>query len=346
MTSPRAKNPRVAGSAAVVERYSIGVDIGGTFTDLVMCDDASGRLYNEKVLTTPQDPSLGVLEGIDRILAAHGASAAEVRHVIHGTTLVANAVIERRGSRIALVTTRGFADLLEIGTEWRYDIYDLSMQVPEPLVPRRLRFEVPERLGPDGGVLQALDEAEALAVARRIAASGVAAVAICLLHAFRNPQHERRLREILQQAAPGVVVCISSDVMPEIGEYERTSTTVCNAYVLPVFDSYLKRLTAGLRGRGVTKDLYLMLSDGGTVHESTAAAYPCAWCSPARPAACRRSRRSAPPRASATCCASTWAAPPPRPAWSTAASRCAPPSSRSRGSTASRRAAACRCACR
>ena len=258
----------------MAERYSIGVDIGGTFTDLVMCDDASGRLYNEKVLTTPQDPSLGVLEGIDRILAAQGASAAEVRHVIHGTTLVANAVIERRGSRIALVTTRGFGDLLEIGTEWRYDIYDLSMQVPEPLVPRRLRFEVPERLGPDGRVLEALDEAEALAVARRIAGSGVAAVAICLLHAFRNPQHERRLREILRREAPGVVVCISSDVMPEIGEYERTSTTVCNAYVLPVFDTYLKRLTEGLRGRGVTKDLYLMLSDGGTVHESTAAAYP------------------------------------------------------------------------
>ena len=137
----------------MAERYSIGVDIGGTFTDLVMCDDASGRLYNEKVLTTPHEPSLGVLEGIDRILAAQGARAAEVRHVIHGTTLVANAVIERRGSRIALVTTRGFADLLEIGTEWRYDIYDLSMQVPEPLVPRRLRFEVPERLGPDGRVL-------------------------------------------------------------------------------------------------------------------------------------------------------------------------------------------------
>ena len=258
----------------MVERYSIGVDIGGTFTDLVMFDEVTGRLYNEKVLTTPKDPSVGVLEGIERILAANGASAAEVCHVIHGTTLVANAVIERRGSRIALVATRGFADLIEIGTEWRYDIYDLSMQVPEPLVPRRLRFEVAERLGPDGAVLQALDENEAVAVAHRIAQSGVAAVAICLLHSFRNPQHERRLREILRREAPDVVVCISSDVMPEIGEYERTSTTVCNAYVLPVFEKYLKRLTEGLRGHGVTKDLYLMLSDGGTVHESTAAAYP------------------------------------------------------------------------
>lgn len=258
----------------MAERYSIGVDIGGTFTDLVMLDAASGRLYNEKVLTTPHDPSLGVLEGVDRILAANGATPGDVRHVIHGTTLVANAVIERRGSRVALVTTRGFADLLEIGTEWRYDIYDLSMQVPEPLVPRRLRFEVPERIGPDGHVLQALDETEAVAVARRIAASGVAAVAISMLHAFRNPDHERRMREIIRREAPGIVVCISSDVVPEIGEYERTSTTVCNAYVLPVFESYLRRLTQGLRSRGVRNDLYLMLSDGGTVHESTAAAYP------------------------------------------------------------------------
>jgi N-methylhydantoinase A len=261
-------------SLTVAERYSIGVDIGGTFTDLVMLDAASGRLYNEKVLTTPHDPSLGVLEGVDRILAANGATPGDVRHVIHGTTLVANAVIERRGSRVALVTTRGFADLLEIGTEWRYDIYDLSMQVPEPLVPRRLRFEVPERIGPDGHVLQALDETEAVAVARRIAASGVAAVAISMLHAFRNPDHERRMREIIRREAPGIVVCISSDVVPEIGEYERTSTTVCNAYVLPVFESYLRRLTQGLRSRGVRNDLYLMLSDGGTVHESTAAAYP------------------------------------------------------------------------
>jgi N-methylhydantoinase A len=258
----------------VAERYSIGVDIGGTFTDLVMLDAASGRLYNEKVLTTPHDPSLGVLHGVDRILAANGATPGDVRHVIHGTTLVANAVIERRGSRVALVATRGFADLLEIGTEWRYDIYDLSMQVPEPLVPRRLRFEVNERVGPDGRVLQALDETEAVAVARSIAASGVEAVAISMLHAFRNPDHERRMREIIRREAPGVVVCISSDVMPEIGEYERTSTTACNAYVLPIFESYLRQLTQGLRSRGFRNDLYLMLSDGGTVHESTAAAYP------------------------------------------------------------------------
>lgn len=256
------------------DRYRIGVDIGGTFTDLVMLDTHNGRLYNEKVLTTPADPSLGVLEGVTKILGAQQVSAADVRHVIHGTTLVANAVIERRGAKVALITTAGFRDILEIGTEWRYDTYDLFMDVPEPLVPRHLRFEVPERIAPDGSILTALDEAAVVDVVRKIAATDVTAVAISLLHGFRNPVHERRVRDIVRREAPQHVVCISSDVMPEIGEYERASTTVCNAYVLPVFERYLRRLTAGLRKMGIDRDLYLMLSDGGTVHESTAAAYP------------------------------------------------------------------------
>ena len=256
------------------EGYRIGVDIGGTFTDLVMIDDASGRLFNEKVLTTPRDPSLGVLDGVRRILAANGVAANEVRQVIHGTTLVANAVIERRGECVALLATAGFADVLQIGTEWRYDTYDLFQKLPEPLVPRRLRFEVPERVGPDGRVLRPLDEAAVVSLARRVGELGVTAVAVCLLHSFRNPGHERRVREIVQRECPDLAVCISSDVMPEIGEYERTSTTVCNAYVLPVFRRYLQRLTEGLRGIGIDRDLYLMLSDGGTVHESTAAEHP------------------------------------------------------------------------
>ena len=153
----------------MADRYRIGVDIGGTFTDLVMLDTDNGRLYNEKVLTTPADPSLGVLEGVTKILAAHKVSPSDVRHVIHGTTLVANAVIERRGAKVALITTAGFRDVLEIGTEWRYDTYDLFMNVPEPLVPRELRFEVPERIAPDGTVLTALDEPAVVSVARAIA---------------------------------------------------------------------------------------------------------------------------------------------------------------------------------
>jgi N-methylhydantoinase A len=256
------------------EPYRIGVDIGGTFTDLVLLNTSNGQLVNEKVLTTPKDPSVGVLDGMRKILDANNVPAEQVRHVIHGTTLVANAIIERRGANVALITTAGFRDILEIGTEWRYDTYDLFIEMPEPLVPRHWRYEVPERIGPKGDILTALDVDAVAAVARQIAKTDVEAIAVSLLHGFRNPIHERQVRDILQREAPNLIVCISSDVMPAIGEYERTSTTICNAYVLPIFERYLRRLTDGLRRMGVDKDLYLMLSDGGTVHESTAAAHP------------------------------------------------------------------------
>ena len=258
----------------MAEPFRVGVDIGGTFTDLVLLDSRNGAIFNEKVLTTPQDPSIGALEGLEKILGRNGARPGQVGHLIHGTTLVANAIIERRGARVALITTAGFRDVLEIGTEWRYDTYDLFMELPRPLVPRHWRFEVPERIGPEGKVLDALDEEAVVAVAGEIVAAGVDAVAISLLHGFRNPAHERRVREIIRREAPDLVVCISSEVMPEIGEYERTCTTVCNAYVLPVLDRYLNRFTAGLRRMGIDKDLYLMLSDGGTVHQSTAVSHP------------------------------------------------------------------------
>ena len=270
---PTAQAPQ-AENKAVNEPFRVGIDIGGTFTDLVLLDSRTGRLFNEKVLTTPNDPSTGALEGLEKILGGNGVEPNRVRHLIHGTTLVANAIIERRGARVALITTAGFSDILEIGTEWRYDTYDLFMEMPRPLVPRHRRFEVPERIGPTGEVLHALDEDAVVSAAHRIASSGVDAVAISLLHGFRNPAHERRVRDIIRREAPDLVVCISSDVMPEIGEYERTYTTVCNAYVLPVFDRYLKRLTDGLRRMGIDKDLFLMLSDGGTVHQSTASASP------------------------------------------------------------------------
>ena len=252
----------------------MGVDIGGTFTDIVMLDTRNGRFCNEKVLTTPSDPSVGVLEGVQKILESNKATAKNVSQIIHGTTLVANAIIERRGAKVALVTTSGFRDILEIGTEGRYDSYDLFIDMPEPLVPRPLRFEVPERISPEGHVLTALDEEAVIAVAKEIKRSDVTAVAISLIHGFRNPVHEMRILKIFEQEIPNLVACISSDVMPEIGEYERTSTTVCNAYVLALFKSYLKRLTEGLRHKGFENDLFLMLSDGGTVHESTAASYP------------------------------------------------------------------------
>ena len=254
--------------------YRIGVDIGGTFTDFVLLDTRDGSLRNGKLLTTPHAPEEAVLAGIRQMLDAHGIAPDQVQHVIHGTTLVANALIERRGVPTGLITTDGFRDVVEIGTELRHDTYDLFMRVPQPLVPRSRRIEVAERILPDGGVRMPLDEAAARAAARDLAASGVQAVAVCFLHAFRNPAHERRMGEIIAEEAPGVTLCLSSDVVPEIGEYERASTTICNAYVLPVFQRYLTRLAEGLRGIGLTGPLYLMLSDGGTVGEETAARHP------------------------------------------------------------------------
>jgi len=258
----------------VANGYRLGVDIGGTFTDLVMVDLSNGKLFDEKVLTTPDDPSLGVIEGVEKILKVNNIHPSKLKHIIHGTTLVANAIIERRGSKVALITTQGFRDIQEIGTELRYDTYDLFMEMPVPLVTRRWRYEVSERIRADGQIITALDESSVVEVARAIASSDVDAVAVSLLHSYQNPAHERRIREILKQEAPNAIVCISSDVMPEIGEYERTSTTICNAYVLPTFTRYLARLTRRFHEMGIDKELYLMLSDGGTVHESTAAIYP------------------------------------------------------------------------
>jgi len=252
----------------------IGVDIGGTFTDLVMLDPQSGRLFNEKVLTTPDDPSRGVLTGITSILAKNGVAPGQVTNVIHGTTLVANALIERKGVRTALVTTRGFRDIVQIGREWRYDTYDLFIENVEPLTPRSLRFEVSERLGFDGTVLTPLAEDEIRQVAASLREARVEAVAICFLHAFRNPAHEERCKAILEEELPDATICISSEVMPEIGEYERSSTTIANAYVLPIFRRYIRRLAEGIRQMGIARDVFLMQSDGGTVHQDTAIAFP------------------------------------------------------------------------
>lgn len=252
----------------------IGVDIGGTFTDLVMLDPDTGRLFNEKVLTTPDDPSRGVLTGITSILGKNGVAPDRVTDVIHGTTLVANALIERKGVKTALVTTRGFRDIVQIGREWRYDTYDLFIENVEPLTPRSLRFEVSERLGFDGAVLMPLAEDEIRGVAASLREAEVEAVAVCFLHAFRNPAHEQRCKAILEEELPDATICISSEVMPEIGEYERSSTTIANAYVLPIFRRYIRRLAEGIRRMGIARDVFLMQSDGGTVHQDTAIAFP------------------------------------------------------------------------
>jgi N-methylhydantoinase A len=239
------------------------VDIGGTFTDLVLVDEATGALRVAKVLTTPKDPAEGVEAGVRALLGAAGVAPQDVRAVIHGTTLATNALIERRGARTALLTTAGFRDALEIRREGRYDMYDLFIDPPPPLVPRHLRREVPERLLPDGSVLRPLDEEAARRVIAEVAAAGVEAVAICLLHAYANPAHERRLEVLCHQVAPRLVVSCSADVVPEIREYERASTTVANAYVMPLMARYLEHLERRLADQGVNAPLYIMQSSGG-----------------------------------------------------------------------------------
>jgi len=252
----------------------IGVDIGGTFTDVVMLDPATGRLANEKVLTTPDDPAEGVMNGVQRILATEQTAPGDVQSVIHGTTLVANALIERKGVRTALVTTKGFRDVLEIGRELRYSIYDLFIDMPQPLVPRFLRFEVDERTRNDGTVLQTPDEGQVRALAQYLRAAEVEAVAIVFLHSFRNDANEKIVKDILAQELPGVTICTSFEVMPQIGEYERTSTAVANAFVQPIFRNYVERLVQEMGRLGLPQHLYLMLADGGTVRHETAVQYP------------------------------------------------------------------------
>jgi len=240
-----------------------GVDIGGTFTDLVVIDETSGAIRVGKVLTTAKDPAHGVEQGVQSLLDDARVDPVRVRAVVHGTTLATNALIERKGARTALLTTEGFRDALEIRHEGRYDMYDLLIDPPAPLVPRHLRREVPERLLPDGAVLRPLDEAAARRVIAELIDAGVEAVAICLLHAYLNPIHERRLAALVREAAPHVAVSCSWEVVPEIREYERASTTTANVYVAPLMARYLENLEARLHGLGIPGQLYVMQSSGG-----------------------------------------------------------------------------------
>jgi len=252
----------------------IGVDIGGTFTDLVWVDETTGAVRVGKLLTTPKDPSQAVEEGVVTLLHEAGAGAAAVRALIHGTTLATNALIERKGARVGLLATAGFRDAVEIGREGRYDMYDLFIDQPVPLVPRQLRVEVTERVLADGSVLRPLDPVQARAAIAELGTLGVEAIAICLLHAYRNPVHERALAALCAEILPGVPVSCSSDVVPEIREYERTSTTTANVYVMPLMARYLDDLERKLQELGVPGRLYVMMSAGGIATPETAKRVP------------------------------------------------------------------------
>jgi N-methylhydantoinase A len=241
----------------------LGVDIGGTFTDLVVIDETTGAARVGKILTTPKDPAYAVEQGIASLLDESAIAPSAVRAVVHGTTLATNALIERKGAKTALLTTAGFRDALEIRHEGRYDMYDLFIDPPPPLVPRHLRREVHERLLADGSVRQVLDEDGARRVIGELIAEGVEAIAICLLHAYVNPVHEQRLAALVREIAPQMAIACASDVVPEIREYERTSTTTANVYVAPLMARYLEDLERRVTEQGIPGQLYIMQSSGG-----------------------------------------------------------------------------------
>lgn len=256
-----------------MSKIRVGVDIGGTFTDVVILNE-SGNMYFGKTLTTYPDPSEGVLKGLDENLKKYGYSYCDIQTIIHGTTLVVNALIERKGVKTALITTKGFRDQLEIGTENRYELYDLFIDKPTPLVPRYLRYPITERIFSDGQVFQPLDEDETRKVFKEMDNQGVEAVAVCLLHSYINGSHEKRISEIAQEVAPHIRVSISSEVSPEIREYQRASTTIANVYVQPLVESYLATLETKLKNHDFRGHFHMMLSGGGTCTIDTACRFP------------------------------------------------------------------------
>lgn len=256
----------------------LAADIGGTFTDLILLDEA-GTLHVHKTPSTPDDFKTGVLTGVNEITALAGSGSRDtplinIEYFVHGATVVLNALIQRKLPTTALITTKGFRDVLEIMRTNNPYMYDMQYVKPAPLIPRRLRFEVTERIRNTGEVLTALDEGSVRDSARRVKAAGAQAVAVCLLHAYANPEHERRVRDIIAEECPGIVVCLSSDVAGELREFERTSTTVINATTVPIITSYLDRLSAELRDMGLRRDLCVMQSNGGVITANVARSLP------------------------------------------------------------------------
>ena len=254
--------------------YRLGCDIGGTFTDFVLLNDQTGEIKINKCLTTPRDPSDAVEQGIRELEINTPGFIESMDEVIHGTTLVINSIIERKGAQTGLITTKGFRDVLEIGRGIRYAPYDIFAEFPKPLIPRRFRIEVDERVRSDGSVLKPLDPKEARQVVRTLLDRGVESIAVCLINSFENPTHELMLKEIIEKEAPGISVSISFRVLPQIKEYERTSTTATNAYVKPLTGKYLSNLAGRLESIGFKGKLFIMLSSGGVTSVETAAEFP------------------------------------------------------------------------
>jgi N-methylhydantoinase A len=254
--------------------YRIGIDVGGTFTDFALYDETRQELRLGKVLTTSDDPSIGVLDGLDRLLNAAEISATDLDEASHATTIATNTVIQRRGPPTALLTTEGFRDLLIIGRQKRWELYDNAIDKPKPVIARRAVWEVRERMLYDGSVHVPLNEADVRRAAQEMSAAGVQAVAVCFLHSYVNPSHERHAATLIAEVAPKLLVSLSCDVSPVYREYERASTTTLNAYVMPAVAAYVGRLAEGLQSRGYRRQLYIMQSNGGLATPEVAKQFP------------------------------------------------------------------------
>jgi len=258
--------------------YRIGVDVGGTFTDFVLLDEATGQVRFHKVPSTPRDPAAAIAQGVREMLDRWQATPDAVSFFGHGTTVATNMVIERKGSPTAVLTTKGFRDVLEIARQQRPHLYDYRVGKPPPLVPREHRHEVAERLDVRGNVLVPLDEAGVEAAAARMAMDGIRSVAVCFLHAYRAPEHERRALELIRRSMPDAFVSLSSDVLPEFREYERLSTTVINAFVGPRMADYLGRLLDGARNLGIPVEPYTIQSNGRLMSVESVRRFPVRTC--------------------------------------------------------------------
>ncbi|HEV8144042.1 MAG TPA: hydantoinase/oxoprolinase family protein [Methylomirabilota bacterium] len=254
--------------------YSLGIDIGGTFTDLVVYDHDGGGQWSRKVLTTHDDPARAVAAGVAVLLRGAGIDPGRITRVVHATTLFTNALIERQGAPTGLITTAGFADTLEIGRERKFDLYDIDIEKPEPLVPRHLRLEVAERVRADGSVMTKLDAKQVEARAKQLVGAGVTSIAVVFLHAYANPRHEAQAARLVARRFPDVAVTASHEVASEIREFERASTAVANAYIKPLARRYLDLMARRLRGLGIPAPLLLMLSSGGLTHVAEAERTP------------------------------------------------------------------------
>lgn len=250
----------------------LGVDIGGTFTDVVL--ERSGESHSTKVLTTYIAPENAIIDGMQQVCAKAGIAPSEIGQIIHGTTLATNALIERRGAKTALITTNGFRDVIEMRTESRFEQYDLNLILPEPLLPRQMRYTIKERVDASGDVLIPLDRAEVEAVVDRVAVAGYESVAVGLIHSYLNDAHERMVAEVVAEKMPNAMISISSEVSPQMREYERFNTVVANAYIKPLMKSYLGRLEGRLWDEGVNCKIFLMHSGGGIISIESAADFP------------------------------------------------------------------------